>query len=222
MIKTDYLSIHENQYKHFRNTGRKGWNDEKSIKLVLDIVLETIKKNNLPKSIKILELGCGDAELSLSLADLGYYVSGIDISPTAIEWAKEKATERDMKSDFRVGDVLSMEYDDNSFDIAVDSYCLHCIIGRDREKFLKEIKRILKPDGLLIGITMSNTIPEDIKQYFNENREMVRNGVAGRYIGRSDDILKEFKNSGYELLYNSVEVIDKEADDLKYVCRKIK
>jgi len=200
MTKTDYLGIHENQYKYLKKSGKNGWNDEDSIKVILNLALEVIKKNNLPKSIKILELGCGDAELSLTLAKLGYNVSGIDISPTAIEWAKEKASDRNLKANFQVGDVLNMKYDDNSFDIAIDSYCLHCIIGRDREKFFKEIKRILKLDGLLIGITMSNTIPDEIKKFFNDKREMVKNGIAGRYIGISEDIVQEFKRSGFKVL----------------------
>ncbi|MDA3838628.1 MAG: class I SAM-dependent methyltransferase [Candidatus Delongbacteria bacterium] len=219
MTKTDYLGIHENQYKYFRKIGREAWNDSKSIKLVSDLVLDTIQKHNLSKSINILELGCGDGELSLSLAKLGYIVSGIDISPTAIEWAKKKALERDLKANFNVGDVLNMDIEDNSYDIVVDSYCLHCIIGKDRSTFLKEIKRILKPEGLVVGITMSNTIPDDIKPFFNDKREMVKNGVVGRYIGLSDNILNEFKEEDFEIVDHSVEKDEGGADDLKYVCR---
>ncbi len=180
-----------------------------------------ISKYKLNKSIKILELGCGDGKLSLSLAELDYHISGIDISPTAIEWAQEKAVNRDLKIDFMVGNILNMAFDDNLFDLAIDSYCLHCIVGNDRKKFLKEVKRILKPDGVLTGITMSNTIPNDAKPYFNDKREMVKNGVAGRYIGLSDDILKELMDAGFEMLDHLVVKVENEADDLKYVCRKI-
>ena len=42
MTKTDYLGLHENRYKHFRKIGQDGWNDAKSIKIILDLVLETI------------------------------------------------------------------------------------------------------------------------------------------------------------------------------------
>ena len=159
--------------------------------------------------------------MSLLLAELGYDVSGVDISPTAIEWAKEKATERKLQVKFHTGDVLNMSFKDNTFDIVVDSYCFHCIIGEDRDKFLKEIKRVLKPDGLFTGITMSNTIPDDIKKFFNEKREMIMHGIAGRYIGRSEDIIKEFKESDFDVLDYSAEKDEGGADDLKYVCRKI-
>ena len=219
MTKTDYLGIHENQYKHFRKIGRESWSDPEDMKFLLDYVLETIKKFDLDKSIKILELGCGDAELSLALVELGYSVSGVDISPTAIEWAKEKAADRNLKADFYVGDVLNMEFDDNSFDIVVDSHCLHCIIGKDRDFFLKEAKRILKKDGLLIGNTMCDTISDDIKEYLNDKREMIKNGVVGRYIGRSKDIVDEFKNVGFNILEYSVEKDEGGADDLKYVLK---
>ena len=219
MTKTNYLGIHENHYRYSKENNKPGWNDSETIKNILEFILNTFEKYDLDKSIKILELGCGDGELALSLAELGYNVSGVDISPTAIEWAKEKAKERNLNVDLFTGDVLNMEFKDNSFDLAIDSYCLHCIIGEDRAKFLKEIKRILKPEGVLTGITMSNTIPDDIKPMFNERREMVKNGIAGRYIGRSDDILNEFEEVGFKIMDHSVTKIENEADDLKYVLK---
>ena len=90
MTKTNYLGIHENHYRYSKENNKPGWNDSETIKNILEFILNTFEKYDLDKSIKILELGCGDGELALSLAELGYNVSGVDISPTAIEWAKEK------------------------------------------------------------------------------------------------------------------------------------
>ncbi|HXK49699.1 MAG TPA: class I SAM-dependent methyltransferase [Clostridiales bacterium] len=215
MTKTDYYGIHENQYKYLKNSGREGWNDEKNIVSLYDLVLKAAEfcKTDKPK---VLELGCGDGQLAVMLAEKGFDVTGIDISPTAVEWAKERTD----KAKFIVGDVLDTGFKSDSFDIIIDSYCLHCIIGEDRKKMLSEVKRLLKCGGLFAGITMSNTIPEDIKQFFNEKREMVKNGIAGRYIGRADDILNEFSQAGFEIIENTVDVIVNEADDLKYICRK--
>ena len=39
---------------------------------------------------EVLELGCGEGHIARLLAGKGYRVTGVDISPTAIQWAKEK------------------------------------------------------------------------------------------------------------------------------------
>ena len=215
MTKTDYYGIHENQYKYLKNSGREGWNDEKNIVSLYDLVLKAAEfcKTDKPK---VLELGCGDGQLAVMLAKKGFDVTGIDISPTAVEWAKERTD----KAQFIEGDVLYTGLESGSFDIIIDSYCLHCIIGEDRKKMLSEVLRLLKPNGLFAGITMCNSIPEDIKQFFNEKREMVKNGISGRYIGKAVDILKEFTYAGFTSVCHSVEQIENEADDLKYICRK--
>lgn len=215
MTKTDYYGIHENQYKYLKNSGREGWNDEKNIISLFNLVLKSAEYC-ITDNPKVLELGCGDGQLAVMLAEKRFDITGIDISPTAVEWAKERTD----KAGFLVGNVLDTGLESDLFDIIVDSYCLHCIIGEDRKKMLTEVNRQLKPGGLFTGITMCNTIPEDIKQFFNNKREMVKNGISGRYIGKAIDILKEFTEAGFTSVYNSVEEIENEADDLKYIFRK--
>ncbi|MDZ4268167.1 MAG: methyltransferase domain-containing protein, partial [Mycobacterium sp.] len=58
---------------------------------------------------EVLDAGCGHAELSLSLAADGYTVTGIDISPTAVDAAAAAAAERGVaqRTTFVAADITS-------------------------------------------------------------------------------------------------------------------
>ncbi len=115
---------------------------------LLELKKYTIKGDN------ILDLGCGNGRLWEVLKDEEIKYVGVDISETLIKIAKQKYPEQD----FQVIDFFKLPFPDNYFDKV---YCLavfHHIPSRIyRLKFLKEIKRVLKKDGILI-LTVWNLI----------------------------------------------------------------
>lgn len=77
---------------------------------------------------RILEMGSGAGDVSLKIAGRGFEVTGVEISPTAVEWAKQKAVESDLKPKFvcssvRDGEILYGV----KFDLIIDGNCLHCL-----------------------------------------------------------------------------------------------
>jgi len=187
-------------------------------------MLDLIASGDLPKSGKVLELGCGAGDVSLLFAQRGYETNGIDISPTAIEWAKEKAAKAGVKANFEVGDVTNLgRWGDGIFDIVVDGHCLHCIIGEDRAKVLKETFRVLKPGGLFYVSTMCGEPkePEVVKMFDNETRCMIGGGVARRYIGKPEDILKEIETAGCEIIRQEIRSSNDTEDSLILIVKKM-
>ena len=89
-MKTDYV-LHDRQYQKRRAAGETGWADVETITDNLAKLGTTLTADYFPKDGRVLELGCGAGDLSLELAARGYEVSGVDIAPTAIEWAQDKA-----------------------------------------------------------------------------------------------------------------------------------
>lgn len=82
---------------------------------------------------RILDLGCGTGDIAIWLATQGYEAHGIDIAPSAIAWATEKAQAQATRVQFTTGSVLDLTpYKDDFFRLVVDGRCLHCIIGPDR------------------------------------------------------------------------------------------
>jgi len=84
----------------------------------------------------------------------GGYVFGIDIfdrslSHNALETVKKNARLEDVdkKTTFQQGSALDIPFEDNTFDVVNISYVIHEI--RDKSRVLREITRVLKPDGTL-------------------------------------------------------------------------
>jgi ubiquinone/menaquinone biosynthesis C-methylase UbiE len=152
------------------------------------------------KSGVLLELGCSAGNLSLLLAQKGFQAYGIDISPTAISWAKEKSREQDLDADFRVGNVLDLPYPSNFFDGIIDALCFHCIIGEDRPIFLANVFRVLKPRGLFIVMTKCGNPKEPNYLFDWTTRCSIVNGIATRYWGMPESILEEIRTAGFEVV----------------------
>lgn len=213
-MKTNYAG-HDSIYKKHRSQGKAGWDaNADSINETKAILEKALQSEHVPKKGKLLELGCGAGNITLWLAEKGYEGYGTDIAPTAIDWAKEKAGQLNIKCDFQVGNVLDLkEYKDNSFDFVLDGHCFHCIIGEHREMFLKSVRRVLKPDGFFLINTMCGEVAgKEMKKTFDStSRLLIENGVASRYIGLPDDIIDEVKKAGFSVLHS--EIIPRKNDE---------
>lgn len=186
MVKTDYLGIHDGYY-----AARKcAWSSEAEVSGLLLYIQNAFRNFRIPASAKVLELGCGTGELALELAKNAYDTYGIDISPAAIRLAQEINNHE--KLSFTVGNILNLPYADFYFDGVIDSFCFHCIIGDDRQTFLRETCRVLKKGGIFLGCTMYGEPPLAEMPFYNHTtRTLIKNGIHGRYFGKKEDILSE-------------------------------
>ncbi len=95
----------------------------------------------------VLDAGCGNGRLIGLLKDKNINYLGVDISEKLIEIAKRKYPQ----NEFLVADNLNLPFPDNNFDKVFFIAVLHTIPSRElRKKALMELKRVLKPKGILI------------------------------------------------------------------------
>jgi ubiquinone/menaquinone biosynthesis C-methylase UbiE len=97
-----------------------------------------------PAGAKVLEYGVGTGGCAFALAERGAFVTGIDISGTAIEIAKREAPKRGVQVEFRLMNAEQLDFGDNSLDMICGTGILHHL---DLQKALPEIKCVLKPGG---------------------------------------------------------------------------
>ncbi|MEV5835303.1 class I SAM-dependent methyltransferase [Nocardia sp. NPDC052112] len=94
----------------------------------------------------VLDVGCGEAAISLYLAEQGYTTVGLDLSPTAIELARAEATRRGLaNASFEVADISSFTGYDGRFGTIVDSTLFHSIPVESRAGYQESIVRAAAP-----------------------------------------------------------------------------
>jgi 2-heptyl-1-hydroxyquinolin-4(1H)-one methyltransferase len=90
----------------------------------------------------VLDVGCGEAAISLHLAELGYTAVGLDLSTTAIDQARAQAARRRLHTaTFEVADISSFTGYDRRFGTIVDSTLFHSIPVEAREGYQRSIVR---------------------------------------------------------------------------------
>jgi ubiquinone/menaquinone biosynthesis C-methylase UbiE len=104
---------------------------------------------NLAPGQKVLDVGCGTGTLVLQIRRSfpGVEVVGLDPDPKALARAKRKAERQGAAVRFDQGFADSLAYPDASFDRVFSSMMFHHVEGDDKEKMLREVRRVLRPGG---------------------------------------------------------------------------
>ena len=105
---------------------------------------------HLASGQRMLDFGCGPGTLSVGLAKAVEpgELHGIDMEESQVELARTAAAAGGHANvTFHVGDVTDLPFEDDYFDVA---HC-HAVLMHvpDTEATLKEVKRVLKPGGLI-------------------------------------------------------------------------
>ncbi len=91
----------------------------------------------------ILDLGCGDGQLTERLAATGAVVTGVDVSPEMLAAARSRGI------DAYEGSAESLPFADHSFDAVFSNAVLHWV--RDQDAMMAEVRRVLKPGGRFVA-----------------------------------------------------------------------
>jgi len=162
---------------------------------------------------RILDLGCGSGYLFELFDSPDYKYTGLDVSAGQIENCKAKYP----SANFRLSKPDSLDFADSNFDIV---YCLstihHVPSEEKRKEFLKEIKRVLAPDGILIltAWDIASHRPNKLSEGGEFAGKVDQNDLfvpfnlggidqsVGRYIHafEIDEIRRLVKESGFEII----------------------
>lgn len=125
-------------------------------------VVQIVSKNN-PQ--QILDIATGTGDLALMMSTLApEKIIGLDISEGMLSVGKEKISKAQLndKIEMVVGDSEDIRYADNTFDAITVSFGVRNFANLD--KGLGEIRRVLKPGGILVILETSNPTKFPFKQ----------------------------------------------------------
>lgn len=114
----------------------------------------------------VLDAACGEGYGAHILSQSAKIVYGIDISEEAIKHAKTKYKNKNLN--FINGSIKHLLLEDDSIDVVVSFETIEHVDEKIQIRFLKEIKRVLKREGILIISTPNQYVYSDLTNYKNE------------------------------------------------------
>ena len=129
----------------------------------IDLLNEHMARYNfaarLTRGKRVLDAGCGAGYGSAELAQSAERVTGVDIAPEAVEFARAHYERPNLT--FEQASCTELPFDDGSFDLVVAFEVIEHL--EDWKGFLREVRRVLAPAGQLIVSTPN-------KLYYTESR----------------------------------------------------
>jgi ubiquinone/menaquinone biosynthesis C-methylase UbiE len=108
-----------------------------------------ISAQELVKGKVVLDIASGSGYGTQLLAKTAQKVFGVDVNEPAVRYSEENFGAKNLE--YILGDGESIPLDDNSVDVVTTFETIEHI--KDYKKFIKEIKRVLKPDGIALVST---------------------------------------------------------------------
>ncbi len=164
--------------KKFSDTNDIGENSNRDNRKNFYSLLDFIKPG-----VKLLDLACGDGLDLVYYKNLGATVYGLDSSEEFIKIAKERLPDEDI----RVGLFDNIPFEDNTFDVVLSKYSIQ--ISADTGPVFTEIKRVLKPKGILMFL-----VTHPFRSYFekkNDKADYFEQEVVSSHILNNSITVKE-------------------------------
>jgi len=163
------------------------------------------------KACTTIDMGCGTGDSALYLSGRGFDVTGVDSSPTAIETAKQKAAEKAVQVRFVVADVLGdLRELKTTFSFIYDWSLLHHIYPENREKYFKNVDRLLNPGGKYLSVCFNEK-----DTYFGGEGKYRRTPIGTTLYFSSENELRELFGRRFKILQiRTISIPGKDGDHL--------
>lgn len=99
---------------------------------------------------RALDLGCGTGTNTITLAQHGWQVTGVDFIGKAVRQARRKAVYAGVSADFRQGDITRLDNLPDHFDLILDMGCFHSLSPYGKTIYSKNLARWLSPGGTFL------------------------------------------------------------------------
>ncbi len=109
----------------------------------------------------VLDAGCGTGENALEIAARGIEVSGVDVAPTAIRRARDKAASLGIAATFIVRNALQLQQLGQTFASVLDCGLFHTFDDDERPAYVEALAAVTAPGSILYLLCFSDLAPGD-------------------------------------------------------------
>jgi SAM-dependent methyltransferase len=114
-------------------------------------LMRILQEYEIPRG-QALELGCGEGASAVYLCRQGFEVTAVDVSPTAVERAREYAGREGVNVDFRVADVTALGDVPAPFAFVFDRGLYHVVRQKNLVGLLETIERVTEPGSYYLTL----------------------------------------------------------------------
>ena len=167
--------------------------------------MEEYVKSQIPGK-KALDIACGTGIWCYKAAQSGAKsVDGFDIQEDMVQLAKQ-ATSQFSTVNIRVGDVMDMPYDDNTFDVALGFHVTCALQPEACMKLFKEMHRVLVPGGKAVMNCISKPAFEKLTLRSGADPVLVEKEIAKILMGLTAYPSQDEINNAFEELFDAIHV----------------
>jgi ubiquinone/menaquinone biosynthesis C-methylase UbiE len=149
--------------------------------------------NREPDEIHVLEVGTGPGFFAILLAEAGYRVTAIDLTPSMLDEARRNAGKLCACIDFREMNAQNLAFDDESFDVIVSRNVTWNLPEPDLA--YAEWVRVLKPGGMLMNFDANwyhYLFDDEARDAYEQDREnSADEGLADLNVGDNFDRMEQ-------------------------------
>ena len=196
-------------------------------------VVPWLSKNIILNNLSILEIGCGTGSSSITLAEQGANVTGIDIHKESLEIGKLRADLYGLNIKFLEMSSVNTDELKQDFDAVILYATLEHLTVEERLVTLRNCKNILKKGGYLITIEAPNRLwyfdshtselpffqwlPDNLA--YRYSKYSPKQSFRKNYLDTEYDNLTAFLRRGRGVSYHEFELVFNDLSELNIVSR---
>lgn len=136
-------------------------------RLCYDETLTAVVVESLAKEDSlVLDIGTGTGNLAIKFLEAGCQVIGLDPSVRLLRMAEQKVIKWGSQFEIRLCEdpFIKIPFFDDTFDVIASTYAIHHLTDNDKQLAIREMKRVLRPDGrIVIGDVMFKDTDDKVR-----------------------------------------------------------
>jgi cyclopropane fatty-acyl-phospholipid synthase-like methyltransferase len=119
---------------------------------------ELLESGRIPPG-QAIDLGCGEGSNAIYLSKIGFDVTGVDFSPTAIKRARANARAEGLEVTFFEDDLTNLHQVSGKFDLLVDFGALNDLQQVDRDLYMQNVLPLTHTGSCFILMCFAKSVP---------------------------------------------------------------